>query len=100
MFSLTYAHNNGAALNMFAGARWLLVGVTVLALAAIVYTFAKGWFETELGRWAAYFVVAGAMGNFIDRALRAGGVVVDLFYIELINFPIFNVADTLVSRAA
>ena len=39
-------------------------------------------------------LVAGAFGNMIDR-LRLG-YVVDFFYFELIDFPIFNVADIFV----
>jgi len=97
VFSLTFATNNGAALNLFAGARWLLIAVTVIAIGVIIYMLAKSWFDRKLGKWAAYFILAGALGNFIDRAFRDGGLVVDLFYIELIDFPIFNVADIFVS---
>ena len=34
---------------------------------------------------------AGAIGNFIDRIIN--GYVVDFIYFEIINFPIFNIAD-------
>ena len=43
------------------------------------------------------FIAAGAVGNFIDRAVQ--GYVVDFFYISAINFPIFNVADIYVTCA-
>ena len=36
-------------------------------------------------------LAAGAIGNFIDRI--TAGYVVDFIYFEIINFPIFNVAD-------
>ena len=37
------------------------------------------------------FVAAGAVGNLIDR-IRLG-YVIDFLYFELIDFPVFNVAD-------
>ena len=46
----------------------------------------------------AILVVAGAIGNFIDRIVRH--YVVDFIYFELIDFPIFNVADSYVVIAA
>ena len=36
-------------------------------------------------------VMAGAIGNLIDRMLRH--FVVDTFYFKWIDFPVFNVAD-------
>ena len=36
-------------------------------------------------------VVAGAIGNHIDRVIN--NYVVDFIYFSLINFPVFNVAD-------
>ena len=49
-------------------------------------------------RWLRFILVlltAGALGNLIDR-LRLN-YVIDFFYFELINFPIFNVADIYVT---
>ena len=46
-------------------------------------------------RKAAVLILAGAIGNFIDRVRY--GYVVDFFYFELIDFPIFNVADICVT---
>ena len=43
-------------------------------------------------------LLSGAVGNFIDRIFR--NYVVDFFYFELINFPIFNVADIYVTCGA
>ena len=43
-------------------------------------------------------ICSGALGNFIDRI--AHRYVVDFFYFELIDFPVFNVADIYVTVSA
>lgn len=47
--------------------------------------------------WIVLFMIAGAIGNFIDRVVQQ--YVVDFFYFKLIDFPIFNVADIYVTCA-
>ena len=42
-------------------------------------------------------IIAGAIGNFIDRVTK--GYVVDYFYFKLIDFPVFNVADCYITVA-
>ena len=39
-------------------------------------------------------IISGAIGNLIDRVLRQ--YVVDFLYFKLIDFPVFNVADSYV----
>ena len=46
-------------------------------------------------RIVAVLIVAGAIGNMIDRVVHQ--YVIDFFYFKLINFPIFNVADIYVT---
>ncbi len=97
VFYLTFATNNGAAWSLFAGRRVILLLVTVAALALICFVLWRGWVNTKIGRWGVFFVLGGAIGNFLDRAFRPGGLVVDLFDFRLINFPIFNVADVFIT---
>ena len=42
-------------------------------------------------QWKLLLLLAGAVGNLIDRALR--GFVVDMFNMLFMNFAVFNVAD-------
>ena len=97
VFYFTFATNNGAAWSMLAGRRVILLAVTVVALSLIVYILKKQWVDKPLGRWGIYFVLGGAIGNLLDRAFRAGGLVVDFLDFRLINFPIFNVADSFIT---
>ena len=54
--------------------------------------------------FALVLLLAGALGNFADRVITmikyGHSYVIDFLYFELINFPIFNVADCYVTVAA
>jgi signal peptidase II len=91
VFHFTYVHNTGAAFNLFdEGVHWLrwlslLVSIGLIALA---------WFNLRLDKLEQLgygFILAGALGNGIDRFLF--GYVVDFLDFRLINFPVFNLAD-------
>lgn len=97
VFYLAFATNNGAAWSLFSGQRAVLLLITVASLALICFVLWRGWVTTKTGRWGVYFVLGGAIGNFLDRAFRAGGLVVDFFDFRLINFPVFNVADVFIT---
>lgn len=91
IFRLTYVENRGAAFSFLENHISFFVIATLLVLCAIIYAFLKKLIPTKLGRLALAFVAGGAVGNLIDRILH--GYVVDMFYFELIDFPVFNVAD-------
>lgn len=91
VFELRYVENRGAAFSILQDQRWLFVVGTVVAVAVMVYLLCRGGITHPVGRAALVLMIGGAIGNFIDRLLR--GYVVDLFYIRLIDFPVFNVAD-------
>lgn len=91
VFHFTYVENTGAAFSFFRGGvgwlRWLslLVSIGLMAMA---------WFGSRLqtNEQLGYgFILAGALGNGIDRFLF--GYVVDFLDFRLINFPVFNLAD-------
>ncbi len=99
VFQLHYLENRGAAFGMLQGQRLFFVVIAVLVLAAITYIYFKLPWQKHFHylRAVGIFVAAGAVGNLIDRVSL--GYVVDFFYFELINFPIFNVADIYVTCA-
>lgn len=91
VFSLAYVENRGAAFGIFQDGRWPLVAFTVLVLLALTVYLIKTRPRHRLMRLSAALVYAGAVGNLIDRVWH--GSVVDLFSFDLIQFPVFNVAD-------
>ena len=93
VFKLFYLENHGAAFGVFQEQRIPLLIVTVLVLIFICYIFYRIPHEIKITaiKWILVILAAGAVGNMIDRIYN--GYVVDFLYFELINFPVFNVAD-------
>lgn len=94
---ITYIKNFGAAFGLFSGAGWLRWVLLVLLLAftaAMVYAFIKGYFRTGFVKVSGALLLAGLLGNGIDRAIY--GYVPDIFEFEPFRFAIFNLADVLV----
>ena len=93
VFSLSYLENNGAAWGMFGGKiDFLVILTSVIVISIVVFMFVMPESSHFLPmRVVCGFVIAGAVGNLYDRIVL--GHVVDFFYFELIDFPVFNVAD-------
>ena len=92
---ITNVHNYGAAFSILQNARWALILVTVIFVAAIIVLISREVIHTPFGRWTSVLVMAGAIGNCIDRILY--GYVVDMFEFEFFSFPVFNVADIFIT---
>lgn len=90
VLALTNLQNNGAAWSILEGQQWFFSLVTVVALAVILYLFYR-WRHNPRLLLPLSFILAGAVGNFIDRIQH--GYVVDMFETLFMNFPVFNVAD-------
>lgn len=95
---LTYVENTGAAFGMLQDRRWVFLVISTVALSGmIVYMFLNKT-KHPLETTAVAFIVGGGIGNMIDRVLL--GYVVDFIDFCLINFAIFNVADSFVCVGA
>jgi signal peptidase II len=93
VLKLQYHENNGAVWGILSGKISFLVILTVILMLVLTFFYLKipGGSRYTPIRMIWIFIMAGAIGNFIDRiTLR---YVVDFIYIELIDFPIFNFAD-------
>ncbi len=91
---LTRLHNTGAAWGSFSGSTALLTAVTAVLLIAVAWLVLKKIIRHPLGLCAAMLVLGGGIGNMIDRICR--GYVVDMFDLEFMDYPIFNLADCFV----
>lgn len=90
VLALTNLRNNGAAWSILEGQQWFFSLVTVVALAVILYLSYR-WRHNPRLLWPLSLILAGAVGNFIDRIQH--GYVVDMFETLFVSFPVFNVAD-------
>lgn len=94
-FTITSHRNTGAAWGIFSGNMPLFYGITVLALGLFFFLFKDAdIIKKPFYSVAVYLMVAGGIGNFIDR-LRYQQVVdfIDVDIFSYTTFPIFNIAD-------
>lgn len=94
VFHFTYVENRGAAFGMLADHRWVFM---ILSTAAILVMLVWLFWEKPKSWWirvATAFVIAGGIGNMIDRVRL--GYVVDFIDCRFIDFYVFNVADSFV----
>ncbi|MBD2436831.1 signal peptidase II [Nostoc sp. FACHB-110] len=95
VFHFTYVTNTGAAFSLFSGKvewlRWLSLGVSLVLIALALF----GPVLNRLDQLGYGLILGGAMGNGIDRFIS--GSVVDFLDFRLINFAVFNVADSFIS---
>ncbi|HEM3560689.1 signal peptidase II [Streptococcus suis] len=93
--SLAYLRNYGAAWSILQNQQWFFTIVTIVVLIGLVWYYIR---QIKGNLWTLFslsLMMAGALGNFIDRVRL--GYVVDMFHLDFINFPIFNVADMCLS---
>ena len=91
ILDLTYVQNTGAAFSMLRSHTWVLTLTSAVVVLAVCALIVKGFFKNRLGLWSAALVLAGGMGNLIDRAVF--GYVTDMFQTVFMEFAVFNLAD-------
>lgn len=90
IFHITYIHNYGAAFSILQNKTVFLIAVQVIVISGIlVYLVKKRKTEHPMLLLSLAMIVAGGLGNLIDRAVN--GYVVD--FLDLRFWPIFNIAD-------
>ena len=93
-----YVTNTGAAFSVFSGRTLLLAGLTAVILVGAVLLLVLGKIPGRLNQAALVLMVAGGVGNLIDRIARH--FVVDFIEVLFTDFAVFNFADCCVTVGA
>lgn len=91
VINFNYIQNPDGIFGAFENQRWLLISFSSIILAVCLGLLIKKAFKSRMMHWAICLVIAGGVGNMIDRIFR--GYVIDFIEIDFLNFYIFNIAD-------
>ena len=95
-FNIMYVRNTGAAFSIMENSRVLFIVIGIIAIYLIWRFFIK---DKQLNNYYIVIysmLIAGIIGNMIDRILY--GYVIDYLSFNIFgySFPIFNLADTFI----
>ncbi|WP_296113670.1 signal peptidase II [uncultured Anaerococcus sp.] len=96
IINLTYLENRGAAFGILQDKRVFFILITVAIVIYLLYYFFKTYKSNpKILNISLAFIISGALGNFYDRLIN--GYVVDFIEFSFFKFPVFNIADILVT---
>ncbi len=90
-FKLDFVKNYGAAFNILSGSRIFLSFISIIFSILLIYLILRKNTLNSIDLYSYSFILGGTIGNGIDRILK--GFVIDFINLNLINFPVFNIAD-------
>ncbi len=97
VLEFTYHENRGAAFGIMQNQHIIFYIITFIILIFILYIIKK--IDLNKKNIPLYICIilifSGAIGNFIDRITSK--YVIDFIYFKLIDFPVFNLADTYIT---
>ena len=91
LFRLDYVKNYGAAFNILNGNRIFLSSISIVFSIILLFLIFRNKHTKNIELYSYSFIFAGTFGNGIDRILN--GYVIDFINLNIINFPVFNIAD-------
>ena len=91
LFKLDFVKNYGAAFNIFSGSRVFLSLISIIFSIILIYLIFRKNTLNSFDLYSYSFILGGTIGNGIDRIYK--GFVVDFLNLNIINFPVFNIAD-------
>ena len=91
LLDLTYIKNTGAAWSILENHTWLLTVLSAVIVLVIAWLMLKHFFTTWVGTLSAVLIMAGGVGNLIDRCVFK--YVTDMIQTTFMDFPVFNFAD-------
>ena len=93
--------NEGVAFSYLAGmSGWAIIGMRLLIVAFILWWWRNAAQAAALMHLGFAMIVAGAIGNIVDRFIYGHVVDYVLFYTETWSFAVFNLADSLITMGA
>lgn len=95
-FRLNYVRNRGAGLGILSNARWVFLTATVIVIVIIAILLLSDYFKNLFADISLCLILAGGIGNMIDRIVLKEVVDFFQFQIRLFDF-VFNVADVFVT---
>ena len=96
---LTYHTNKGMAFGMLDTHRWVFMSVSTVTILALVFLLYSGYVRAnKFYTVSLSLIISGGIGNMIDRVFL--GYVIDFIDFRLIDFAIFNGADSFVCVGA
>lgn len=94
----TYVENRGMAFGMLKDHRWVFMVFSTVAIIGLAFYLFRFRPESRWLQVSMAFIIGGGIGNMIDRVIL--GYVIDFIDFTLINFAVFNVADSFVCIGA
>ena len=91
LFRLDLVKNYGAAFNILSGSRIFLSLISIIFSLILIYLILIKKSSTLVELYSYSFILGGTIGNGLDRIFK--GFVVDFINLNIINFPVFNIAD-------
>ena len=91
LFKLDFVKNYGATFNIFSGNRLFLSFISIIFSILLFYLIIRKNTFNTIDLFSYSFILGGTIGNGIDRILK--GFVIDFINLNIINFPVFNIAD-------
>jgi len=91
LFKIDFVKNYGAAFNLLSGSRIFLSFISIFFSILLIYLILRKNNVNVLDLYSYSFILGGTIGNGIDRILK--GYVIDFINLNIINFPVFNIAD-------
>ena len=91
LFKLDFVKNYGAAFNIFSGSREFLSLISIFFSILLIYLIFRKNTLNSFDLYSYSFILGGTIGNGIDRIYK--GFVIDFINLNIINFPVFNIAD-------
>ena len=94
VISFNSAYNKGAAWSIFSHHTIILALLSIIfVIFAVIFDYKTKIKKNKLYNISFVLILSGAFGNAIDRTFL--GYVRDFIRLDFINFPIFNIADSL-----